>query len=68
MKKGTPVKYLFIILSILLISTSMFGQETGVLYQHETGSGFVWKTFGDGKVQPEYKGEIIIIMNNKWNK
>jgi hypothetical protein len=53
------VKYLFIILSILLISTSMFGQETGVLYQHETGSGFVWKTFGDGKVQPEYKGEII---------
>ena len=36
----------------------MIGQETGVLYQYETSSGLVWKTFGDGKVQPKYKGEI----------
>jgi hypothetical protein len=34
------------------------GQETGVLYQYETSSGIKWKTFGDGKVQPKYKGEI----------
>ena len=53
------MKHLFIILSLLLISSSMFGQETGVLYQHETASGFVWKTFGDVKVQPKYKGEIV---------
>jgi hypothetical protein len=36
----------------------VFGQETGVLYQYETSSGIQWKTFGDGKVQPKYKGEI----------
>ena len=36
----------------------MIGQETGVLYQYETSSGIQWKTFGDGKVQPKYKGDI----------
>ena len=36
----------------------MIGQETGVLYQYETSSGIQWKTFGDSKVQPKYKGEI----------
>ena len=45
-------------LSLLLLTSSLFGQETGVLYQYETSSGLVWKTFGDGKVQPKYKGEI----------
>ena len=53
------MRHILIILSILLLLTSpLFGQETGVLYQYETSSGFVWKTFGDGKVQPKYKGEI----------
>jgi len=55
---GNQVKHILIILSILLLSSPLFGQETGVLYQYETSSGFVWKTFGDGKVQPKYKGEI----------
>ena len=36
----------------------MIGQETGVLYQYETSGGIKWGTFGDGKVQPKYKGEI----------
>jgi len=36
----------------------VIGQETGVLYQYESSSGFVSKSFGDGKVQPKYKGEI----------
>ncbi len=36
----------------------MIGQETGVLYLYESSSGFVLKSFGDGKVQPKYKGEI----------
>ena len=32
--------------------------ETGVLYLYETSSGKKWKTFGDGKVQSKYEGEI----------
>jgi len=53
------VKHLLLILiSFLLLSSPLFGQETGVLYQYETSSGFVLKSFGDGKVQPKYKGEI----------
>ena len=36
----------------------MIGQETGVLYQFKTTSGFIWKTFGKGKVQPKYEGEV----------
>ena len=52
------MKHLLILISILLLSSPLFGQETGVLYQYETSSGIQWKTFGDGKVQPKYKGEI----------
>jgi len=52
------MKHLVIILSFLLLSSPVFGQETGVLYQYETSSGVQWKTFGDGKVQPKYEGEI----------
>ena len=51
------MKHLLILLSILLLSSPLFGQETGVLYLYETSSGKKWKTFGDGKVQPKYKGE-----------
>jgi hypothetical protein len=50
---------LLIILSfLLLLSSPVIGQKTGVLYQYETSSGIQWKTFGDGKVQPKYTGEI----------
>ena len=54
------MKHLLIILSFLLLSSPVIGQskKTGVLYQYKTSSGFVWKTFGKGKVQPKYKGEI----------
>jgi len=53
------VKHLLILLiSILLLSSPLFGQETGVLYQHESSSGIKWKTFGNGKVQPKYEGEV----------
>ena len=52
------MKHLLIILSILLLSSPLFSQETGVLYQNETSSGVQWKTFGDGKVQPKYEGQI----------
>ena len=49
---------LIIILSILLLSSPVIGDEPVVLYQFETSTGLVWKTFGDGKVQPKYTGEI----------
>ena len=52
------MKHLLILFSILLLSSPLFGQETGVLYQYETSSGFVWKIVGNEKVQPKYEGEI----------
>ena len=52
------MKHLLIILSFLLLSSPVIGQETGVLYLYETSSGIQWKTFGNEKVQPKYKGEI----------
>ena len=53
------MKHLLILLiSILLLSSPVIGQETGVLYLYETSSDYVFKSFGDGKVQPKYKGEI----------
>ena len=55
------MKHLLIITFILFLFTSdLFGQskETTVLYLWDTSSGLQWKTFGDGDVQPIYKGEI----------
>ena len=42
----------------MLLSSPLFGQETGVLYQYKTSTGIKWKTFGNEKVQPKYEGEI----------
>ena len=52
------MKYILIILSILLLSSPLFGQETGVLCQYETSSGFVWKSVGSEKLQPKYEGQV----------
>jgi hypothetical protein len=52
------VKHLLIILSIILLTSPLFGQEAGALYQYKTTSGLIWKTFGKGKIQPKYEGEI----------
>ena len=52
------MKHLLIILSILLLTSPLFGEETGVLYQYETSSDFVWKSVGSKKLQPKYEGEI----------
>ena len=52
------MKHLLIILSILLLSSPVIGQETGILYLYESSSGLVWKTFGNKKLQPKYEGEI----------
>ena len=50
---------LILILSILLLSSPLFGQsqETNVLYRWKTSSGFQWKTFENGEVKPKYVGE-----------
>ena len=52
------MKHLLIILSILLLSSPVIGQETGVLYLWDTSSGQVWKTFRDKDTQPKYKGQF----------
>ena len=52
------MRHILIIFSILLLSSPLFCQETGVLFQYETSSGFVWKTFGNEKLQPKYEGQI----------
>ena len=52
------MKHLLIILSILLLSSPLFGQETGVLYLWDTSSGQVWETFRDKDTQPKYKGQV----------
>ena len=54
------MKYLFIILSILLLSSPLFGQskETSVLYKWKSGSRWVWKSFGVDGIQTKYMGEI----------
>ena len=53
------MKHLLILLiSILLLSSPVIGQETGVLYLYETSSDFVWKSVGSKELQPKYEGEI----------
>ena len=54
------MKHLLIILSILLLSSPLFGksQETNILYRWETSSAFQWNTFGNGEVKPKYVGGI----------
>jgi hypothetical protein len=52
------VRHILVILSFFLLSSPLFCQETGVLYQYKISSGFVWKTFGKGEVLPRYEGEI----------
>ena len=52
------MKNLLIILLIILLTSPLIGQEVGVLYQYKTTSGLIWKTFGKGKIQPKYEGEL----------
>ena len=48
------MKYLLIIFSILLLSSPVIGQETGVLYRLWDGKIVVWKTFGDDDVNKKW--------------
>ena len=53
------MKHLLIILSILLLSSPVIGEETGELFKWETSSEvYQWKTFEDVDFHTKYKGEI----------
>ena len=54
------MKYLLIILSILLLSSPVIGDnhKGETLYLWETSSGEVWKGFGDKETHPIYKGDV----------
>ena len=71
------MKHLLIILSILLLSSPLFGQETGVLYLWENGTKYMgeWKdgkkhgqgtfTYGKGKWEGDkYEGEFKVGYRN----
>ena len=71
------MKILLIILSILLLSSPLFGKETGVLYLWENGTKYMgeWKdgkkqgqgtfTYGKGKWEGDkYEGEFKVGYRN----
>ena len=70
------MKHLFIILSILLLSSPLFSQPTGehTLFLWETSYGIQWREFGEKDIHPQYKGDVengepnglgVIIKTNK---
>jgi len=54
------MKHLFIIFSILLLSSPLFGDnhKGETLYLWETSSSVQWYRFGDKYTRPQYKGEV----------
>ena len=74
------MKHLLILLiSILLLSSPVIGDnhkgETLYRLDNPSGSGYLWKGFGDKNIQPKYKGEItngkpngvgVLISTNGW--
>jgi len=54
------VKHLLLILSILLLSSPLIGDnhKGETLYRWDTSSGYVWKEFGEKDTNPKYKGDV----------
>ena len=54
------MKHLFIIFSILLLSSPLFGDnhKGETLYLWKTSSSVQWYRFGDKSTRPQYKGEV----------
>jgi len=54
------MKHLLIILSILLLSSPVFGDnhKGETLYLWKTSSSVLWYRFGDKNTRPQYKGEV----------
>ena len=59
-QKRNHVKYILIILSILLLSSPLFGyrSEEHTLFWLETSFGKMWKGFEDKVTQPQYNGDV----------
>ena len=57
---GNQVKHLLIILSILLLSSPLFGYPSGehTLFWLETSSGNMWKGFEDKVTHPQYNVDV----------
>ena len=60
------MKHLFIILSILLLSSTLFSQPTGehTLFLWETSYGIQWREFGEKDIHPQYKGDVENVKPN----
>ena len=54
------MKHILIILSILLLSSLLFGQlyANEKVYRYKITSGLLWKTIGKGEIQPKDKGYV----------
>ena len=54
------MKHQLILLSILLLSSPLFGYPSGehTLFWLETSSGNMWKGFEDKVTQPQYNGDV----------
>ena len=57
---GNQVKHLLIILSILLLSSPLFGYRSGehTLFWLETSSDNMWKGFEDKVTHPQYNNDV----------
>jgi len=73
------MKHLLIHLSILLLSSPLFGHPKGVhtfyRWKNPSGDGWVWKGFGDKETHPKYEGDVengvpnglgVLISTNGW--
>ena len=58
--KGTVMRYILILISILLLSSPVIGDnhKGETLFRWKTSSGYVWKGFGDKDTHRVYKGEV----------
>ena len=73
------MKHLLIILSFLLLSSPVIGDnhkgETLYRWENTSGYGYIWKGFGDKETQPKYQGQVkegkpnglgVLISTNGW--
>ena len=55
---GNQVKHLLILISILLLSSPVFGEETGVLFLREVNDNWGWFEDGNEDEDAKYIGEF----------